>query len=163
MGNRSRNGSRGGSECRSGPGFRRESGREIRRVSACSSRVEFHVDSEVDMREDLRNLCRGDLKDLLLGVSRFDSQIGFHLGLHGDSYRDLRGESRGVPRLRKRGGSKAPAVRTSGLGHDPKLPGSFGHVPRLGYILMKVLPLALHTEHWSGAESYTVLPQMGQT
>ena len=30
-------------------------------------------------------------------------------------------------------------------------------------ILMKVLPLALQMGHWSGAESYTVLPQTGQT
>jgi len=47
LGNRSGNGSGGGSECRHGPDFRRESGREIRRVSACGSRVECHGDSEV--------------------------------------------------------------------------------------------------------------------
>ena len=89
-GNRSRGGSRGDSDRESGRDLRRESDRETRRVSACSSRVEFHGKSEVDWRVDLQNLCRGDLRGLLLGVSRFGSQIRFHRGLHGDLYRDLR-------------------------------------------------------------------------
>ena len=96
--NRSRNGSGGGSDRGSGPDLRREFHREIRRVSGCCSRVEFHRDSEVDMREGLQNLCRGDSKGLLPSDSRFDLQGDFYRGLHGDSYRDLRGESRrGMP------------------------------------------------------------------
>ena len=97
--NRSRNGSGGGSGRDSEPDLRRQSDREIRRVSGCCSWVEFHGDSEVDKREELQNRCRGDSKGLLQGDSRSDLRAGFYRGSHGDSYRDLRGESRREMRI----------------------------------------------------------------